>query len=167
MHAELRWFVFHTLQRHSPQPGDRHRYFADDVIVSDVDAANRLIDDWVAYRETAAQLLVSTLNLESPEQVLTRTFRGHHDLVGTGWCYRTHGIGVDMVRKNGKGGIDFDFSCTPGELFAYPDWWRLCIFMRRAVHDKNVDTTPYDAIIARPSYYQQTVQAVLESRRPK
>jgi hypothetical protein len=26
MHAELRWFVFYTLQRHSPQPGDRSRY---------------------------------------------------------------------------------------------------------------------------------------------
>ena len=25
MHAELRWFVFHTLQRRSPQPGDRGR----------------------------------------------------------------------------------------------------------------------------------------------
>ena len=26
MHAELRWFVFDTLQRRSPQPGDRKRY---------------------------------------------------------------------------------------------------------------------------------------------
>lgn len=25
MHAELLWFVSHTLQRHSPQPGDRKR----------------------------------------------------------------------------------------------------------------------------------------------
>ena len=28
MHAELRWLVFHTLQRRSPQPGDRCRYLA-------------------------------------------------------------------------------------------------------------------------------------------
>ncbi|MFO1003243.1 MAG: hypothetical protein U0936_23155 [Planctomycetaceae bacterium] len=133
--------------------------------MSDVDAANCLIDAWLAYRDTAAQILVSSLNLESPEQVLMRPFRGHHELVGTGWCYRTHGTGVDMVRKNGKGGIDFDFSCTPGELFAYPDWWRLCIFMRRVVHDANVDITPYYSIIARPSCYEQTVRAVLDSRR--
>ena len=26
MHAELRWFVFDTLQHHLPQPGDRRRY---------------------------------------------------------------------------------------------------------------------------------------------
>jgi hypothetical protein len=26
MHAELRWCVFHTLQHHSPQPGDCRRY---------------------------------------------------------------------------------------------------------------------------------------------
>lgn len=29
MHAELRWFVSHTLQRRSPQPGDRGRYRED------------------------------------------------------------------------------------------------------------------------------------------
>jgi hypothetical protein len=28
MHAELRWFVSYTLQRRSPQPGDRGRYLA-------------------------------------------------------------------------------------------------------------------------------------------
>jgi hypothetical protein len=28
MHAELRWFVSHTLQRRSPQPGDRRRSLA-------------------------------------------------------------------------------------------------------------------------------------------
>ena len=135
--------------------------------MTDVDAANRLIDDWLAYRDKAAQLLVTTLNLDSPDQVLMRPFRGHHDLVGTGWWYRTHGIGVDMVRKNGKGGIDFDFSSTPGDLFAYPDWWRICIFMRRVVHDKKVDTTLYDSIIAKPFLYERTVQGVLESRKAK
>ena len=30
MHAELRWIVFHTLPRRSPQPGDRGRYPARD-----------------------------------------------------------------------------------------------------------------------------------------
>lgn len=35
MHAELRWFAFHTLQRRSPQPGDRSRYAAKAVRLSD------------------------------------------------------------------------------------------------------------------------------------
>ena len=136
-------------------------------IVSDVDAANQLIDAWLAYRDMAAQVLVTSLNLESPKDVLRPAFRGRHELKGTGWCYRTHGICVDMVRKNGHGGIDFDFSASMGSLYAHPDWWRLCIFMRRVVHDKNVDTSPYDLIIARPDDFSNVVRAALETRRPK
>ncbi len=65
--------------------------------MSDVDAANQLIDAWLAYRDMAAQVLVTSLNLESPKDVLRPAFRGRHELKGTGWCYRTHGIGVDMA----------------------------------------------------------------------
>ncbi|MCA8990096.1 MAG: hypothetical protein KDA78_20785 [Planctomycetaceae bacterium] len=129
------------------------------------DAANSLIDAWLAYRDMAAQLLVTHLNLESPKQILRPALRGKHELIGTGWCYRTHGIGVDVFRKNGRGGIDFDFSAIPGRLFAYPDWWRLCIFMRRIIHDKTVDISPFAAIIANPEDYEDLVISVLEMRR--
>lgn len=135
--------------------------------MSDVEAANKLIDAWLAYRDIAAQILVTSLNLESPREVLRPSFRGHHELPGMGWRYRTHGIGVDMVRKNGHGGIDFDFSATPGRLFAHPDWWRLCIFMRRVVHDKSVDTSAYSLSITRPQDFETITKAVLEERRPK
>ncbi|MGV3607693.1 MAG: DUF6896 domain-containing protein [Planctomycetaceae bacterium] len=135
--------------------------------MSDADAANKLIEAWLAYRDMAAQILVTSLNLESPKEVLRPGFRGHHELPGTGWRYRTHGIGVDMVRKSGHGGINFDFSATPGRLFAYPDWWRLCIFMRRVVHDKNVDTSAYSLVIARPQDFETITNAVLEKRRPR
>jgi len=97
-------------------PGYGKRYFGSPDAVSDVDAANELIDAWLAYRDMAVQVLVTSLNLDSPKDVLRPALRGRHELLGTGWCYRTHGIGVDMVRKNGHGGIDFDFSATPGRL---------------------------------------------------
>lgn len=135
--------------------------------MSDVDAANQLIDAWPAYRDMAAHILVTSLNLETPKEVLRPSCRGHHELPGTGWRYRTHGIGVDMVRKNGHGGIDFDFSAEPDRVFAHPDWWRLCIFMRRVVHDKNVDTSAYNLVIARPQDFEAATKAVLEKRRLK
>jgi hypothetical protein len=135
--------------------------------VSDFDAANELIDAWLAYRDMAARLLVTSLNLDSPKDILNHEFRGRHELLGTGWCYRTHGIGVDMVRRNGKGGIDFDFSDSPGTIYADPDYWRLCIFMRRVVHDKHVDTSAYDFVIARPEDFKNIVTAALETRRYK
>ncbi len=135
--------------------------------VSDVEAANQLIDAWIAYRDMAAEILVTSLNLDSPREVLGPSCRGNHELPGTGWNYRTHGIGVDMVRKNGHGGIDFDFCATPGKLFAHPDWWRLCVFMRRVIHDKSVDTSAYGLVIARPQDFEAVTKSLLEKRRPK
>lgn len=106
-----------------------------------------LIAEWTKHRDAAAELLVSQLNLESPRDILKPENRGHHKLSGTGWQYRTHGIGVDVTRTNGHGGIDFDFSTDDGELFAAPDWWRLQVFAKRSVHDKSVDSDKYTAII--------------------
>ena len=133
--------------------------------VSDIDAAKQLITDWTAYRDMGAQILVDALGLDSPHNVLRPEHRGHHELPGTGWRYRTHGIGVDMVRKNGHGGIDFDFLASAGRLFAYPDWWRLCIFMRRVIHDRTVDTSGYSQIIDAPDAYESLVEEVLKTQR--
>ena len=52
MHAELRWFVFHTLQRRSPQPGDRSRSSLKQMtrshteIVEDLNRFAPPCDDW-------------------------------------------------------------------------------------------------------------------------
>src|SRR4051812_39205014 len=90
---------------------------------------HELIDDWIVHREAAAALLVEHLHLESPQDVLRPEHRGRYELEGTGWSYRTHGIGVDMTRTNGHGGIDFDFGAE--NTFANPDWWRLFLFAKR------------------------------------
>ena len=124
----------------------------------------RLITDWCDYRERVAAMLVASLNLDSPRDVLRTEHRGRHELPGTGYAYRTHGIGVDVTRKNGHGGIDFDFGTEDDELFAPPDWWRLVIFMRRVVHDPSVDCSAYRDIIDSPDKYQSAVCASLESQ---
>ena len=127
----------------------------------DATTIRRLIDDWVAYRDAAAALLVDKLRLDSPRDVLRPENRGRHELVGTGWAYRTHGIGVDVTRTNGHGGIDSDFSTTEGQLFAAPDYWRLVLFAKRSIHDPTIDSTRYVEIIRDAEPYRDMIDAEL------
>ena len=120
-----------------------------------------LIVEWTKHRDAAAELLVSQLDLHSPRDILKLENRGHHNLPGTGWQYRTHGIGVDVTRTNGHGGIDFDFSTDDGELFAPPDWWRLQIFAKRSVHDKSVDSDKYMAIIEHADDHRELIEKLI------
>ena len=92
-------------------------------MVSD-EAIDQLIDDWITQRNFAAALLVEYLDLETAHDVLRPEHRGRHIIGDTGWTYRTHGIGVDVTRTNGRGGIDFDFGSTPESEFATPDYFR-------------------------------------------
>ncbi|WP_419580541.1 DUF6896 domain-containing protein [Stieleria magnilauensis] len=121
-----------------------------------------MIADWNTHRDAAAALLVDQLKLECPRDVLRREHRGRHDLAGTGWSYRTHGIGVDVTRTNGHGGIDFDFSTLDGQLFAPPDFWRLMLFAKRSVHDRTIDSAKYEPIIDDAERYRDLIEAELK-----
>ncbi len=125
-----------------------------------------MIADWISHRDAAAALLVAHLSLESPRDVLRRENRGRHELTGTGWSYRTHGIGVDVTRTNGHGGIDFDFSTTDGRLFAPPDYCRLVMFAKRSVHDRALDSDKYKPIIDDAERYRTLIEAELNRQFP-
>ncbi|WP_372720467.1 hypothetical protein [Novipirellula sp.] len=120
-----------------------------------------MIADWMSHRDDAVTLLVDELNLECPRDVLRPEHRGRHDLVGTGWSYRTHGRGVDVTRTNGHGGIDFDFSTLDGQLFDPPDIWRLVLFAKRSVHDRTIDSDKYKPIIDDAELYRDLIEAEL------
>lgn len=127
----------------------------------DPEIVRDLIAEWTKHRDAAAELLVSQLNLDSPRDILKPENRGRRKLSGTGWQYRTHGIGVDVTRTNGHGGIDFDFSTDDGELYAAPDWWRLQIFAKRSVHDKSVDSDKYTAIIEHADEHRELIEKTI------
>lgn len=75
MHAELRWFVSHTLQRRSPQPGDRSRSAIVCVMceqqteIRDLDALVGLVDhdrvsvDWTVTSAMGPEWIGSTRKL--------------------------------------------------------------------------------------------------------
>ena len=127
----------------------------------DTESIQCLIAEWIKHRDAAAELLVTELNLDSPRDILKPEHRGRRELPGTGWQYRTHGIGVDVTRTNGHGGIDFDFSTRDGEMYAAPDWWRLQLFAKRSVGDKSVDSDRYTTIIEHADEHRDLIETVI------
>lgn len=125
---------------------------------------NLLIDDWIKARDAAAALLVEHLLLDSPRDILDTRHRGRKFIANTGWAYRTHGIGVDVTKIDGHGGVDFDFSADETDIYKAPDWWRLQLFARRALHDHEVDTSKYSDIIDGLSEHEEYVQSVIARR---
>jgi hypothetical protein len=79
MHAELRWFAFHTLQRRSPQPGDRSRYLPGAVMWFDCRCGNTIKDNTDGLRQkghlTPDQDLYSVWD-GMDEQVIDRVASG-------------------------------------------------------------------------------------------
>ncbi|MBI1348837.1 hypothetical protein GC163_21400 [bacterium] len=125
---------------------------------------NCLIDDWIAARDAAAELLVHHLGLASPRDILMSQHRGRRPIGDSGWQYRTHGCGVDVTNIQGRCGIDFDFSDDELNIYANPDWYRLQLFARRAVHDKMIRVDRYSTIIDDISAHSAFVEAVIAKR---
>jgi hypothetical protein len=79
---------------------------------------------------------VRSFQLDRPDDILKREFRGERQIPGTSWFIRTHGIGVDVYQTPEVGGIDFDFD-KPN-----PDEWRLRRLFEKQV---NAGTLAYEA----------------------
>jgi len=91
----------------------------------DVQVVRELIALWYKRRAWAESLLKSAFDLTEMRE-LFRLGRGiTRPIPETDWLYRTHGIGVDVSRADGSGGIDFDFDKPD------PDPWRLWVFAQK------------------------------------
>ena len=125
---------------------------------------NWLIDDWIAARDAAARLLLDHLKLETPRDILKPQYRGRRPIGNSGWQYRTHGRGVDVTKIQGRFGIDFDFTDDESNIYAHPDWYRLQLYARRAVHDKTIQADRYADIIDNISIEATFVETVITKR---
>lgn len=127
---------------------------------SEHEAIRVLIAEWVAMRDWAAGLLTEKLGLDSPRDILRPEHQGRKKIADTAWTYRTHGTGVDVLHKDGKGGIDFDFA--ENTEFAAPDWWRLSLFARRAIHSGKLSRDAYEPLLSDDLRFQSLADAVLK-----
>jgi len=107
----------------------------------DVELVTTLRAEWHSTRIWAEKLLVEALGIEDPMGVLQHPHRGRHQLQGTDWWYRTHGIGVDLFQEGNKGGIDFDFDKPE------VDSWRLRIFLVKQLNAGNLKKSDYRPLV--------------------
>lgn len=95
---------------------------------ADLGLLRNLIPLWHAEMAWAKELLMRAFKLQNAQDILGPRHRGRHQIPGTTWFVRTHGIGVDIYRTPDVGGIDFDFDKPD------PDSWRLKIFLERQLN---------------------------------
>ena len=117
-------------------------------------------------RDWAAALIADQLGLDAPHDILRAEHRGRRNLGDTEWTYRTHGVGVDVVHKDGRGGIDFDFGFLPEKEFADPDSWRLRLFAERAIHAGKLPADIFRPLLADEDAFWALADSTLKEMYP-
>ena len=105
----------------------------------------------------AKVLLVNAFALKEAQDILSTEHRGRHQVPGTVWFVRTHGIGVDIFKTPEVGGVDFDFD-KPN-----PDAWRLKIFFEKQLNDGVLSYEQYRELVEDEELLDKTIQEVLRS----
>lgn len=127
--------------------------------MSDKDLIKQIIPLWYASLAWANQLLVSAFSLEEAKEILNSKYRGFHQVPGTNWFYRTHGIGVDIFKTPDVGGIDFDFGKSA------PDAWRLKIFFEKQYNDGQLPLIDYQCLSDDENRLEKAIEQALNEHR--
>ena len=120
-----------------------------------LELVRNLIPLWHANMAWAKVLLTSAFGLTDPQEILRPDRRGIHQVPGTVWFIRTHGIGVDLFKTPDVGGIDFDFD-KPN-----PDEWRLKIFFEKQLNDGQLPYQQYRELAEDEELLGQVIREVL------
>jgi len=126
--------------------------------ISNYELVKLAIPLWYAQVIWAKELLIRSFKLEKAEDILRPENRGIHQIQGTVWFVRTHGIGVDIFKSPTVGGVDFDFD-KPN-----PDSWRLRIFIEQQVNDGNLQYSLYRELIDDEDLLIKTIDLVLREK---
>ncbi|WP_185821927.1 hypothetical protein [Xanthomonas sp. GW] len=122
---------------------------------SHVQLIEQAIPLWHANVVWAKVLLVSAFNFSEPQEILRRENRHLRQIPGTCWFVRPHGIGVDIYKVPGVGGIDFDFDKPD------PDEWRLARFIEAQVNDGQLSYAAYRELLDDEQAFKSAVARAL------
>ena len=127
--------------------------------MTDKDLIKQIIPLWYASISWARVLIEKSLFLQNAQDILDSKYRGTHQIAGTNWFYRTHGIGVDIFKTPEAGGIDFDFDKPD------PDNWRLKIFFEKQYNDGQLPLLDYQALADDEERLDNAIQQALNEHR--
>jgi hypothetical protein len=127
---------------------------------SNVQLVEQAIPLWYANIAWAKALLVSAFKFSEPQEILCKANRHLRQVPGTCWFVRPHGIGVDIYKAPGVGGIDFDFDKVD------PDEWRLARFIEAQVNDGQLSYAAYRGLLDDEQAFESAVACALQRVRP-
>lgn len=120
-----------------------------------VQLVKQAIPLWYANVAWAKELLVRAFGLANAQDILRHENRHLKQVPGTCWFVRPHGIGVDIYKAPGVGGIDFDFDKPD------PDEWRLARFIEAQVNDGQLPYQDYRELLDNEARFKQAVSFAL------
>jgi hypothetical protein len=124
--------------------------------MKDEELIKQILPLWYDAIAWANELLVKSFHLEKAQDILKAEYRGLHQVKGTNWFIRTHGIGVDIFKTPEVGGIDFDFGKPE------PDPWRLKIFFEKQYNDGQLPYSEYQCLSDDEERLERAIEKVLE-----
>ncbi|MDP5152080.1 DUF6896 domain-containing protein [Rheinheimera baltica] len=127
--------------------------------MTDKDLIKQIIPLWYSSYAWANELLVRVFLLDNANEILSTNYRGMHQIPGTNWFYRTHGVGVDIFKTPEVGGIDFDFGK------ATPDAWRLKIFFEKQYNDGQLPLLDYQGLADNEDRLEKAIEQALNEHR--
>jgi len=109
--------------------------------MNNTEAVIELIERWHTTKSWAESLICEYIGIENACDILQHEYRGKRQLGDSDWYYRTHGVGVDVLKEGNKGGIDFDFDQKN------PDSYRLREFMIKQLNDGKLTKKYYRELL--------------------
>ncbi|WP_282248404.1 hypothetical protein [Stenotrophomonas sp. PS02300] len=126
---------------------------------SNVQLVEQAIPLWHANMAWAKALLVSAFKFSEPQEILRKENSHLRQVPGTCWFVQPHGIGVDIYKAPGVGGIDFDFDKVD------PDEWRLARFIKAQVNDGQLPYAAYRILLDDEQAFKSAVASALHRAR--
>lgn len=123
-----------------------------------IELLKNLLPLWYANIAWGKELLVRGFKLERAEDILKSEYRGRHQVPGTSWFIRTHGIGVDIFKTPEVGGIDFDFDKPD------PDLWRLKRLFEKQINDGVLPYAIYQDLVEDEVLLDSTLRELLSTK---
>ena len=128
---------------------------------SHVQLVKQAIPLWHANMAWAKELLVRSFGLANAEDILRKENRHLRQVPGTCWFVSPHGIGVDIFKAPGVGGIDFDFDFDKPD----PDAWRLARFIEAQVNDGQLPYPLYRELLDDEDRFKHAVSLALNGTK--
>ena len=125
--------------------------------MTDKELVHNLLPLWHAAKAWSEELLIKAFELSEATEILSKVPRATiHQVPGSNWYFKTHGVGLNVFKTPDAGGIDFDFDKL------LPDAFKLKIFFYKQYNDNQLSLEAYQHLADNEELLEEVIREVLE-----